>query len=263
MGAEMFIPQMMSRNEEIIRLIKENKKKKMVGNKKEIVYNNIDRFAVIVATDQYRGVTYVCLNCGIHPAAYVMCTQEFLDKHLDKEYETIDGIHVHNGITYVGMANKILGLEDFDSPCFGWDYGHAGDWAGYMSEEDNINFGNRKYTTEMLINDCESAIDQYLSILEKDEENEKKDPNPVLTSELLKKFGFKSIFGNVSNDEDAFQLSGGDDNGNKWKIFIDLHTPGKSYVLAQSPRQKYEGAIKTLDDLKSIISLFKLPVKFE
>ena len=158
----------------------------MVSEKKEIVYNNINHFAVIVAAGVYRNVKYVCLNLGIHPAAYVMCSQEFLDKHVD-EYETIEGIHVHCGITYVGNANELLGLEEYNSPCFGWDYGHAGDWAGYMSEEENIAFGHTKYTTNMLIKDCQDAIDQYLQILENDahpvDEN-------ILTKETLSKFQY-------------------------------------------------------------------------
>lgn len=262
MGAELMIPQMMSRNEEIIRLIKENKKKKlMVGEKKEIVYNNIDRFAVIVAAGEYRGVKYVCINRGKHPCAYVMCTQEFLDKHVG-EYDIIDGLHVHGGITFTGMANELLGLEDYDSPCFGWDYGHAGDWAGYISDEENEIFGHRKYTTEMLINDCESAIDQYLDIIKRDGESEKTDSNPVLTKEILKSLGFKSTFGDVSDNEDAFHLTG-DEDGKRWKIFIDLHSPSKSYVLTQNPRQKYEGTIVTLHELKAVIDLFNLPVEIK
>jgi uncharacterized short protein YbdD (DUF466 family) len=226
----------------------------MVTNKKEIVYNNIERFAVIVATGEYRGVKYVCLNQGKHPSCYVMCSQEFLDKHLDKTFNTIDGLHVHGGITYAGMADKLLGLEDYDSPCFGWDYGHAGDWAGYISEEQNQAYGHTKYTTDMLIKDCENAIDQYLAIQEKD--TQVTEPNPNLTKDLLFKLGFTPMLNGI---DDALRLEGNND-GKKWKIYIDLNTPSWSYVINQNPRRKYEGEITTLDDLKSIIQLFDLPV---
>ena len=225
----------------------------MIPQKKEIIYTPISRIAVIVAEGEYKGVKYVCVNRGIHPCAYVFCTQEFLDKHAT-EYETIDGICVHGGVSFIGNANELLGLEDYDHPCFGWDYGHAGDWEGYMSEDENMQFGHKKYTTDMLISDCENAIDQYLKVLEDD--NQPSDN--TITKEFLQKNGFKSVFGDV--DDSAWQISG-DVAGKKWKIYIDLKTVNSSYAINQSPRRKYEGEITTKDDLKSIIQLFDIPVE--
>ena len=227
----------------------------MVSEKKEIVYNNIKHFAVIVASGVYKNVQYVCLNLGIHPAAYVMCTQEFLDKHVDK-YKTIDGIHVHCGITYVGKANELLGLEEYNSPCFGWDYGHAGDWAGYMSEEENIEFNHTKYTTDMLIKDCQDAIDQYLQILENDAHPV---DNNIITKEALINLGFTPAHSGL---DDAYQISG-EEYGKSWRIFIDLKNPSNSCVHNQNSRRKYEGEITTMGDLKSIIQLFDIPVEIK
>lgn len=228
----------------------------MVSEKKEIVYNNIKHFAVIVASGVYKNVQYVCLNLGIHPAAYVMCTQEFLDKHVDK-YKTIEGIHVHCGITYVGKANELLGLEEYNSPCFGWDYGHAGDWAGYMSEEENIAFNHTKYTTDMLIKDCQDAIDQYLQILENDAHPVDTD---IITKEALINLGFtESHSGGL---DDAYQISG-EEYGKSWRIFIDLKNPSNSCVHNQNSRRSYEGEITTMEDLKSIIQLFDIPIKIK
>ena len=227
---------------------------------KEIIYNNIERFAVIVADDTYRGLRYICVNRGIHPCAYVLCPQDFLDKHVSKEYNTIEGIYVHGGISFIGNANELLGMEDIDYPCFGWDYGHAGDWAGYISERDNIIFEHQKYTTEMLVKDCKSAIDQYFEILNADVM--KDDPNPFLTRDLLKKNGFVSILGGLSDDEDAYKLMGSDD-GYTWTIFIDFKSPNNSYAITKNPRRKYEGEIMTLNDLNAVIELFKLPVEIK
>ena len=227
----------------------------MVSEKKEIVYNNIKHFAVIVASGVYKNVQYVCLNLGIHPAAYVMCTQEFLDKHVDK-YKTIDGIHVHCGITYVGKANELLGLEEYDSPCFGWDYGHAGDWAGYMSEEENIAFNHTKYTTDMLIKDCQDAIDQYLQILENDAHPV---DNNIITKEALINLGFTPAHSSL---DDAYQISG-EEYGKSWRIFIDLKNPSNSCVHNQNSRRSYEGEITTMGDLKSIIQLFDIPIEIK
>ena len=228
----------------------------MVSEKKEIVYNNIKHFAVIVASGVYKNVQYVCLNLGIHPAAYVMCTQEFLDKHVDK-YKTIEGIHVHCGITYVGKANELLGLEEYDSPCFGWDYGHAGDWAGYMSEEENIAFNHTKYTTDMLIKDCQDAIDQYLQILENDAHPV---DNNIITKEALINLGFTEA--HSGGLDDAYQISG-EEYGKSWRIFIDLKNPSNSCVHNQNSRRSYEGEITTMGDLKSIIQLFDIPIKIK
>lgn len=227
----------------------------MVSEKKEIVYNNIKHFAVIVASGVYKNVQYVCLNLGIHPAAYVMCTQEFLDKHVDK-YKTIDGIHVHCGITYVGKANELLGLEEYNSPCFGWDYGHAGDWAGYMSEEENIAFNHTKYTTDMLIKDCQDAIDQYLQILENDAHPV---DNNIITKEALINLGFTPAHSGL---DDAYQISG-EEYGKSWRIFIDLKNPSNSCVHNQNSRRSYEGEITTMGDLKSIIQLFDIPIEIK
>ena len=228
----------------------------MVSEKKEIVYNNIKHFAVIVASGVYKNVQYVCLNLGIHPAAYVMCTQEFLDKHVDN-YKTIDGIHVHCGITYVGKANELLGLEEYDSPCFGWDYGHAGDWAGYMSEEENIAFNHTKYTTDMLVKDCQDAIDQYLQILENDAHPV---DNNIITKEALINLGFTEAHSGGLND--AYQISG-EEYGKSWRIFIDLKNPSNSCVHNQNSRRSYEGEITTMGDLKSIIQLFDIPIEIK
>ena len=228
----------------------------MVSEKKEIVYNNIKHFAVIVASGVYKNVQYVCLNLGIHPAAYVMCTQEFLDKHVDK-YKTIEGIHVHCGITYVGKANELLGLEEYDSPCFGWDYGHAGDWAGYMSEEENIAFNHTKYTTDMLVKDCQDAIDQYLQILENDAHPV---DNNIITKEALINLGFTEA--HSGGLDDAYQISG-EEYGKSWRIFIDLKNPSNSCVHNQNSRRSYEGEITTMGDLKSIIQLFDIPIEIK
>ena len=248
---------MMRKHRKIMFLIQEKKRKQksMKPEKKEIIYNAIDRFAVVVADGEYRGVKYVCINRGKHPCAYVFCPKEFLDKHVSEEYQTIENLMVHGGITYTGIANDLLGLEDYDGYCFGWDYGHAGDWAGYISEEENSEWGHIKYTTDMLISDCMAAIDQYLDIVDKDTNG---DSNNILTRDILLNLGFKSVF----DTDDVFQLTGGEGE-NKWKVLIDLKTPTKSYVITQRPRQRYEGTITTFDELKAVIKLFNLPIEIE
>lgn len=136
---------------------------------KEMVYSP-NRISEIIARNVYKGVEYFVVNIGIHPCAYVACDKEFLDKHRD-EYGEIDGIYVHGGVTYTG---KLSDLSAFSGDprleevyCFGWDYGHAGDWAGYLS--DFMNEGTRKYDTWMVVDECKSAINQYLFLKKLDD----------------------------------------------------------------------------------------------
>lgn len=142
------------------------KKEKVIF--KEMVYSS-DRESEIIARNVYKGVEYFVVNIGIHPCGYVACDKEFLDKHRD-EYGDIDGIRVHGGVTFTGKLSELsafCGDPDLEEVyCFGWDYGHAGDWAGYLS--DFMNEGSRKYDTWMVVEECKSVIDQYLEILKQD-----------------------------------------------------------------------------------------------
>ena len=233
----------------------------MVGftkeSRREIVYNNIDHFAVIVAEGEYRGIKYVCVNRGTCPCAYVFLPSEFIDSHISDEY-TIPGIQVHGGIDYIGNANELLALEDYDGICIGWDYDHNGDWTGHLSDEENREYGHHKYTTKILVGDCEKVIDQYYKILE--DEQQEYDDDSQLTGRFLVENGFKTLFSN--GDEDVFQISG-DEMGGRWKIYIDLKKQEKSFVISQSPRRKYEGPILTIKNLKRIIRFFNLPISLK
>ena len=155
-----------------------NINKRSEGNglrREEIIFQPMvyskEKASEIIARNIYKGVEYFVVNIGIHPCAYVVCDKEFLDKHRD-EWGDIDGISVHGGVTYIGELSALSafgGDPDLEEVyCFGWDYGHAGDWSGYLS--DDMNQGSRKYTTEMVVDDCKSAIDKYLKILEKDKQ---------------------------------------------------------------------------------------------
>ena len=143
------------------------KKEKVIF--KEMVYSN-EREIEIIARNVYKGVEYFVVNIGIHPCAYVTCEKEFLDKHRD-EWGDIDGISVHGGVTYTGKISELSafgGDPDLEEVYgFGWDYGHAGDWSGYLT--DIMNEGSRKYDTWMVVDECKSAIDQYLEKKKQDD----------------------------------------------------------------------------------------------
>ena len=110
-----------------------------------------------------------------------------------------------------------------------------------------------------MVLDCHSAIDQYLEAIEKDSAL---DPTPglLLDKDILKSLGFKSTFdGMAGDDETSFQLIGNND-GNKWRVYIDLQTPSLTYARNQKPRRKYEGSILTLDELRMVIDLLDIPL---
>ena len=225
---------------------------------KEIVYNCINNFSEIVAEGDYKGVHYICLNRGTHPCAYIVCDPLFLNKH-KTEYGFLDCINVHGGVNYTGALKKLVGLSDREGVCFGWSYDTYSDWAGYWSEKENLATGQKKWTTQELILDCHSAIDQYLEAVKKDSAL---DPTPglLLDKEILKSLGFKSTFdGMAGDDETSFQLIGNND-GNKWRVYIDLQTPSLTYARNQKPRRKYEGSILTLDELRMVIDLLDIPL---
>lgn len=124
----------------------------------------------------HMGMGYAIVNRGIHPCAYVV-----IGDTGSIDSDTInDRIEVHGGVTYFGKAS-LCGIQsesgtadsakDGETPsikpddiCFGWDYGHSGDWCGYMEEEINIWVGNMKYTVDEIEEECRSAIEQYLEI---------------------------------------------------------------------------------------------------
>ena len=112
----------------------------------------------IVAHDIYRGMEYFVVSMGTHPCAYVKCPKEFLDEH-SNDWGYAEGIYVHGGITWSGEMSGLRAFRDKDGEyCFGWDYAHAGD---YLGSDSYTPWDNRKWTTEMIVNECKSAIDQY------------------------------------------------------------------------------------------------------
>lgn len=175
--------------EHIVQQIMRDHKRIMNTTHKDMnpLYNKGGK-ASIVKTNVYKGVRYWITTAGYHPCAYVECPKDFLDKHQD-EYDLIDGIDVHGGVTFGGKPltlkaftedNKYYNGRYFrsgimaepinleDTYVFGWDYAHCSDWEAYRSDEDNEMYDARKWTLGEVETECHNAIDQYLKILEED-----------------------------------------------------------------------------------------------
>ena len=127
-------------------------------------------FCRVVKTGEWHNVRYWIATIGIHPCAYVECPEEFLDAHQD-EYDLIEGIYVHGGVTFGGRLDQLRAFQSEDVEgvmAFGWDYAHCNDWLGFRSDEDNSRCGYKKWEIDEIELECRNAIDQYLKLVEVD-----------------------------------------------------------------------------------------------
>ena len=132
---------MMSQFEDINRTIQIKKLEKM----KKVIYGKNWDLVYIADQGEYRGVKYFIVAGGIHPCAYVMCDWT----------DPVERLRCHP--------------EGYEGMCFGWDYGHCDDWAGYWNDVDNMMYGNKKWTTDEILYECHRAIEQYLKVMEKEQ----------------------------------------------------------------------------------------------
>ena len=128
---------------------------------KEMIYQS-DRKREVLFQKNYKGYNYYILNLGTHPTAYVEIPKE--SKYYNVEYNNID-VYVHGGLTYSDNFLDISETERLEGWFIGWDYSHYNDYSGIYETLDEWNewFEARyfkKWTTEEIIRDCISVIDQ-------------------------------------------------------------------------------------------------------
>lgn len=130
---------------------------------KQMVYQS-NRKIELLHKDTYKGYNFYILNLGTHPTAYVEIPKE--SELFGKGYDDID-LYVHGGLTYA--EDFLYTSEDTkldDSWFIGWDYAHAGDYFGYYEKYDYLETfrESKKWTTEEIIKECKSAIDQIVVV---------------------------------------------------------------------------------------------------
>lgn len=131
---------------------------------KEIIYGKDMNHLYVADEGEYMGVKYFIVAGGFHPCAYVMCDKDFVEKHYDKEWDTIYCIDVHGGITWCeDISHLKTHPKEYEGMCFGWDYGHAGDYAGYCPDG-----GGSKWTLKEIQEDVQDAIKQYIKVQHQD-----------------------------------------------------------------------------------------------
>lgn len=118
---------------------------------KEMIYKENFNDPERLAEGTYRGLDFYVLSIGCHPCAYVDVGETEL---ADIYYSDID-IECHYGLTY---SRDYLHTVDKKSWFIGWDYAHYSDYSGYMGFAPEL----KKWTTQEMIDECKSVIDQIV-----------------------------------------------------------------------------------------------------
>ena len=128
---------------------------------KEMVYGRMKEIFVLYS-GEYKKHKFAIINLGKHPTAYI---ENKIDVD-DYESYLFDNINVHGGFNF--CRNGYWTEESKKLSWLGWDYGHLGDYCGYLTE--NENKGNKKWTTNEIFEEVKYVIDQIIKI-EKENDN--------------------------------------------------------------------------------------------
>lgn len=128
--------------------------------------NKDDNFPhYIIASGEHRGVRfYICNINGMHPTAYLRIPKGKPLHGAEYDYAN-DFIEVHWGFTYA--SDGLFGVENDDDSWFlGWDYGHAGDFAGYYLRhpDDYLATHSHKWTTDEIIKECGEVCEELAKL---------------------------------------------------------------------------------------------------
>lgn len=148
--------------------------------KKMVYYSGRIHPPEVLCLGKYLNYDFLILNMGSHPTAYVKVPKDH--PFFGKFYDECNPPHGFLGgpFTFSDSSANFANLLDQPIPdgwYLGWDYAHVGDYTGYWSEEENMRMGNRKYTTEEIILDCEEVV-KYLK--EKYEPRKRQKKNTTL-----------------------------------------------------------------------------------
>ena len=127
-----------------------------------MIYQN-DRKVELLYNDIFKGYHYYILNLGTHPTAYIEIpkTSKLYGKDYDEIYKIGIDLNVNGGLTY--SKDHLCtgeGTVMVESWFIGWDYCHC--WDYYGGFDNNLNKGNKKWTTKEIIEECKKAIEQLL-----------------------------------------------------------------------------------------------------
>ena len=143
---------------------------------------------IILEENTYKGFKFRVVSYGTHPCAYVEVTNTIYDecdlwnqlRDDDKREFNYNNykinrpkrdliksqIECHGGITFSepylpGDDLKSFKIKDKATKWYiGWDYHHFGDF------DHKFNYSGTKYTTEEIVDECKSVIDQIIKFNE-------------------------------------------------------------------------------------------------
>ena len=130
---------------------------------KPMIYQK-DRKMELLHKGEYKGYNYYILNLGTHPTAYIEIPKEnkLYGKDYNEIYEMGYDIDVHGGLTY--SDDKLMCIKS-ENWFIGWDYAHCDDYMPFYDELQKGLFQKlKKWTTEEIIEECKSAINQIIDM---------------------------------------------------------------------------------------------------
>ena len=140
---------------------------------KPMIYS-AERKKELLCEGEYKGHKFVILSLGNHPTAYVE------DKIGAIDYYDIrlDDVEVHGGFTFCGGGH--WSEESAKTRWLGWDYAHAGDFAGYYEECEHVYYESKQWTTPEIYEEVKRVIDQLIEVEAKNNSPEGKAVNEMV-----------------------------------------------------------------------------------
>ena len=139
---------------------------------KEMVYG-YERKRECLVHGSLGGIEFKIMNYGTHPCSYIRLTNEQAEtlgysvEHPYEDKQYCYELWCHGGCTYTDPEDPETKEKQDGYIWAGWDYGHAGDFMGYVLRPDwpGKRSGEHMYTTDELLDEMEDVIDSTLLYL--------------------------------------------------------------------------------------------------
>ena len=119
---------------------------------------NEPRKLKIIDQGYYKEYEYFILSLQTHPCAYIILTEN--DKFYHKNYDEIEGIECHGGLTYscdyLGNDDDLFVPESEQVWVIGWDYAHDGDRVGSVD--------GKCWTKKEILDEVKCVVEQLVRV---------------------------------------------------------------------------------------------------